>query len=64
MGKIILGSIGCIWIFLFSACVYLLPTFIALVLHHTNLLAIALLNIFVGWTVLGWVGALVWAVLK
>lgn len=64
MSKIIWGSIGCIWILIFSSCAYFLPTFIALAMHHVNLLAIFLLNTFAGWTVLGWVGALVWAVMK
>ena len=62
--KIIWGSIGCIWIFIFSTCVYFLPTMIALCMHSTNILAIFLLNTFAGWTGLGWVASLVWAVLK
>jgi len=64
MKGIVFGSLGCLWIAIFSFCAYFLPTFIALAMHHTNLLAIVLLNTFAGWTVLGWVGALVWSVMK
>lgn len=43
---------------------YFLPTIIAYHRRHRNLLAILILNIFLGWTLLGWVGALVWACLQ
>lgn len=29
--------------------------------NHTNTLSIFLLNLFLGWTFLGWIGALVWS---
>ena len=41
--------------------VYLLPGIIAYKRKHHNASAIMSLNIILGWTVLGWVGALVWA---
>ena len=41
--------------------IYLVPTTIAVNRKHRNAAAIAVLNIFLGWTFLGWVGALVWA---
>lgn len=41
--------------------VYLLPWFIAAGRGHNNTAAIALLNILLGWTFLGWVAALVWS---
>ncbi len=44
--------------------VYFLPSFIALLRQHKNKLAIFLLNLFLGWTVLGWVSSLVWSVAK
>jgi hypothetical protein len=47
---------------LFLFALYLLPTLVA---NHRDIHAvagIALLNIFFGWTVLGWFGALIWAV--
>lgn len=45
------------------ACVlYFLPAIIASKRDHPNIAAIVLLNIFVGWTLLGWLGALIWSV--
>ncbi len=41
---------------------YLLPTAVAGVRDHRNTGAIFLLNFLLGWTVIGWIGALVWAV--
>jgi hypothetical protein len=41
-------------------CIYMLPAFIGR--HKRNAYAIAVLNFLLGWTVLGWVIALVWAV--
>src|SRR5438067_12916683 len=40
---------------------YVLPTLIALSRRHQNGLAIGILNAVLGWTVVGWIGALVWA---
>jgi hypothetical protein len=41
---------------------YFLPAIIALVRHKRNGISIFLLNFFLGWTLVGWVVALVWAV--
>jgi Na+/H+-dicarboxylate symporter len=41
---------------------YLLPTFIASIRKHHQVNAIFVLNLFLGWTFVGWVIALVWAV--
>ena len=51
---------------LLTLCVviYFLPFFIACIREHKNRAAILLLNLFLGWTGLGWLGALVWAVMK
>ena len=46
----------CVVVFL-----YFLPTWIALGRKHRNSAAIVVLNIFLGWTFLGWVIALIWA---
>jgi len=43
---------------------YFLPTIIALILHKRNTLAIFMLDLFLGWSLIGWVIALVWAVAK
>lgn len=40
---------------------YLLPSVVAAKRRHNNEGAIVALNILLGWTVIGWVGALVWA---
>lgn len=40
---------------------YFLPWIVATFRHHNNRSAIAALNLFLGWTVLGWIGAFVWA---
>lgn len=42
---------------------YLLPSIIAFQRGKKNKLAILLLNIFLGWTLIGWVGSLVWSVM-
>ena len=41
--------------------VYFLPTIIALVRSKRDKAAIFVLNLFLGWSVIGWVIALVWA---
>jgi hypothetical protein len=46
---------------LFLFAMYWLPTLIALVRQTSSALGIAMLNFFLGWTVIGWIMALVWA---
>jgi len=41
--------------------IYFIPWLVAKDRRHRNASAIAVLNIFLGWTFLGWVAALVWA---
>jgi len=43
---------------------YFLPSLIAFLRQHKNKLAIFLLNLILGWTVLGWVVSLVWSVIR
>lgn len=43
-------------------CIYMLPTIIAASKHKKNGSAILALNLFLGWTLIGWVVALIWAV--
>lgn len=40
---------------------YFAPTIGAVLFKHRNVAAIGILNLFLGWTLLGWVAALVWA---
>jgi len=43
---------------------YFLPSIIAFNAKRKNALAIFVLNLFLGWTFIGWVGALIWALVK
>jgi hypothetical protein len=47
-----------------SIFIYFLPLVVAQHRDHHNMLAIGVLNFFLGWTLVGWVIALVWALLK
>jgi hypothetical protein len=40
---------------------YFLPTLVALLRAHRNASAIFVLNLLTGWTLLGWIVALVWS---
>jgi hypothetical protein len=45
----------------FGFVMYFLPTIIAAVRSKRDVVSIAVLNIFLGWTLVGWIIALVWA---
>ena len=45
-------------------CIYFLPSIWAEKHHHKNAEAIVILNLFLGWTFIGWVIALVWAAMS
>jgi hypothetical protein len=45
----------------FGFVLYFLPSIIALARSKRDTLAILLLNFFLGWSVIGWIVALVWA---
>ncbi len=49
-------------IFGFGFVMYFLPSIIALARSKPDITGIVLLNFFLGWTMIGWVVALVWAV--
>jgi hypothetical protein len=44
--------------------IYFLPTYIAVQRDQPNALAIFALNLFLGWSLIGWVGSLVWALVN
>jgi hypothetical protein len=46
----------------FGFVMYFLPSIVALARSKRDIGAILLLNFFLGWTMIGWVVALVWAV--
>ncbi len=43
---------------------YFFPTIVAFAVGNPNALAIGILNFLLGWSVIGWVVALIWAVKK
>jgi hypothetical protein len=51
------------WLFLTvaGAALYFLPTIVAVAAHRTNVAAIAVINVLLGWSFIGWVVALVMA---
>lgn len=51
--------LGTVFILSIVAFLYLLPMFVAR--GKQNRAAITVLNVLLGWTFLGWVGALIWA---
>lgn len=53
------------WVFiLFCAWLYFLPALTAWVRHHHNTLAIFALDLLLGWTMIGWAIAMVWACMR
>jgi len=48
-------------VLLVVAAIYFLPTVVAAARHKHNTMAIFLLNLFLGWSGIAWVMALVWA---
>jgi len=58
---IILSSIIGVIVILIS---YFIPTIIALIRKHRDVMAIFVLNLFLGWSLIGWIISLVWAFKK
>lgn len=52
-------------LFLLTVCViaYFVPAMVAWGKKHSSRIPILILNIFLGWTLIGWVAALVWALI-
>jgi len=50
-----------IFFMIFAVAIYFLPALIAANRDHKNSTSITVLNLFLGWTLIGWVAALVWA---
>lgn len=59
-----MNAFGALAILALALAWYLLPTLIAVTRKHHNAMAIFLLNLFLGWSVIGWVVALVWSFTK
>jgi T4 superinfection immunity protein len=45
----------------FSGLLYFVPGLFAWFRHHRNRCAIFFLNLLTGWTLIGWIAALIWA---
>ena len=43
------------------AAIHFLPTVVAVARHHPNAVAIFVVNLFFGWTLIGWIVVLIWA---
>lgn len=56
-----IGLLGFACIGIASLLFYFLPSFVAGMRGHQNTPAVVVLNIFLGWTFVGWVVALVWS---
>ena len=46
------------------AIIYFLPSILAITRKQKSIVDIILLNTFLGWTIIGWFAALLWAMLK
>ncbi|MDD2318819.1 MAG: superinfection immunity protein [Geobacteraceae bacterium] len=58
------AGVGIVIALIFCIGFYFLPTMIGFSRKKENKIAILLLNLFLGWSLVGWVVALVWAVSK
>lgn len=58
------GGLGYGFLYGIPVVFYFIPTLAAASEKHHNLRAIFALNILLGWTVLGWIAALIWALTK
>lgn len=47
-----------------AVVIYLIPGWVAAIRRHPQGAAIFMCNLMLGWTVIGWVGTLVWAVVS
>ena len=57
-------NLFCAFLFCFGFILYFFPTFLAFKREHNNRTAILALNVLLGWTFIGWVISLVWALAK
>jgi cytochrome c biogenesis protein CcdA len=62
-GGVILLFVSLFAFIAFGIGVYFLPTFIAVNREHPDRYAIFIINLFFGWTFLGWIACLAWSVM-
>lgn len=60
----IIGVVVCLVVIGIGLLIYFIPSFVAVENKHPNQDAIKVLNLLLGWSILGWVIALVWACSK
>ncbi len=60
-GGNVFGLLGFTGLGLAGLAVYLFPAIVGWEREHPNQVSIALLNLFLGWTFVGWVASIVWA---
>ena len=58
------GPLAITGLFALAIAVYFTPSFVAYSREHQQKASIFFLNLCLGWTIVGWVGALVWAYSK
>ena len=61
---VFLGLIFWLILFAVGTALYCLPTIIAVMQHRTNVAVVAVVNILLGWSFIGWIIALVLALSK
>jgi len=61
MRETIVAWVIMLWLLAIGLGLYLVPVLIATARRHHNRFAIIALNVFLGWTFVGWVIALVWS---
>lgn len=59
-GFVLLLILAC----LVGLLVYLLPALLAWSMRHPHLMGVTLLDVLLGWTVIGWLAALIWALVS
>ena len=62
--NLIIMLIGIICLCLSGFIFYFIPTFVAINKNHPQCFPIEIINLFLGWSLLGWVVALVWACME
>jgi hypothetical protein len=58
------GGIFALALLLLLIPLYLLPTIVAVKKNRRQMTAIFILNLLLGWTIIGWAGAMVWAFIE
>ena len=57
----LLSGFPAVVVALTMSAIYLLPAIIAVSRGHPNRISIAILNVFLGWTLFGWIVTLFWS---